>query len=380
MTENNLKPTLAERKTGLFATGLKRDAGLLVTLAIFVAFPFIFSWVTGGSPTAGPSKYWQGQLIAFFILAVYAMSYDLLIGYSGILSFGHAAFYGGGAYAMAIFYKHVVPGWLADGKFSIQIGTLDLTQLVIFLIALLPVAVVVILIGLLFTIVSVRVKGVYFAMITLAMANALFILSKATDFVEWTGADEGLHGVPFPDWMNPNTHRLTFYFITLGFLVLMYLVMRRVVNSPTGRVMVAIRDNEDRVSMIGYNPAIYRSAAFLISGLVAGLAGAMNAVWNLGAAPNMASALTTINALVITFLGGIGTLIGPILGSGIWQLISLFFFDWFGPRWPLVFGILFVVLVIFLPYGVVGTYRLRRLEIRAGWKRLLGLLTGKKSG
>jgi branched-chain amino acid transport system permease protein len=380
MTENNLKPTLAERKTGLFATGLKRDAGLLVTLAIFVAFPFIFSWVTGGSPTAGPSKYWQGQLIAFFILAVYAMSYDLLIGYSGILSFGHAAFYGGGAYAMAIFYKHVVPGWLADGKFSIQIGTLDLTQLVIFLIALLLVAVVVILIGLLFTIVSVRVKGVYFAMITLAMANALFILSKATDFVEWTGADEGLHGVPFPDWMNPNTHRLTFYFITLGFLVLMYLVMRRVVNSPTGRVMVAIRDNEDRVSMIGYNPAIYRSAAFLISGLVAGLAGAMNAVWNLGATPNMTSALTTINALIITILGGMGTLIGPILGSGIWQLISLFFFDWFGPRWPLVFGILFVVLVIFLPYGVVGTYRLRRLEIRAGWKRLLGLLTGKKSG
>lgn len=380
MTENNLKPTLAERKTGLFATGLKRDAGLLVTLAIFVAFPFIFSWVTGGSPTAGPSKYWQGQLIAFFILAVYAMSYDLLIGYSGILSFGHAAFYGGGAYAMAIFYKHVVPGWLADGKFSIQIGNLDLTQLVIFLIALLLVAVVVILIGLLFTIVSVRVKGVYFAMITLAMANALFILSKATDFVEWTGADEGLHGVPFPDWMNPNTHRLTFYFITLGFLVLMYLVMRRVVNSPTGRVMVAIRDNEDRVSMIGYNPAIYRSAAFLISGLVAGLAGAMNAVWNLGATPNMTSALTTINALIITILGGMGTLIGPILGSGIWQLISLFFFDWFGPRWPLVFGILFVVLVIFLPYGVVGTYRLRRLEIRAGWKRLLGLLTGKKSG
>jgi branched-chain amino acid transport system permease protein len=380
MTENNLKPTLAERKTGLFATGLKRDAGLLVTLAIFVAFPFIFSWVTGGSPTAGPSKYWQGQLIAFFILAVYAMSYDLLIGYSGILSFGHAAFYGGGAYAMAIFYKHVVPGWLADGKFSIQIGSLDLTQLVIFLIAMLLVAVVVILIGLLFTIVSVRVKGVYFAMITLAMANALFILSKATDFVEWTGADEGLHGVPFPDWMNPNTHRLTFYFITLGFLVLMYLVMRRVVNSPTGRVMVAIRDNEDRVSMIGYNPAIYRSAAFLISGLVAGLAGAMNAVWNLGATPNMTSALTTINALIITILGGMGTLIGPILGSGIWQLISLFFFDWFGPRWPLVFGILFVVLVIFLPYGVVGTYRLRRLEIRAGWKRLLGLLTGKKSG
>jgi branched-chain amino acid transport system permease protein len=379
MTDNKANPTLAGKRRGLFAAGMKRDAGMLVMLVVFIAFPFVFSWLSGDATTAGISKYWQGQLIAFFILAVYAMSYDLLIGYSGILSFGHAAFFGGGAYAMAIFYKHVVPGWLADGKFHIQIGSLDLTQLVIFLIAMLLVAVVVILIGLLFTIVSVRVKGVYFAMITLAMANALYILSKATDFVKWTGADEGLHGVPFPDWMNPNTHRLTFYFITLGFLVVMYLVMRRVVNSPTGRVMVAIRDNEDRVSMIGYNPAVYRSAAFLISGLVAGLAGAMNAVWNLGATPNMASALTTINALIITILGGMGTLIGPILGSGIWQLISLFFYDWFGARWPLVFGLLFIVLVIFLPYGVVGTYRLRRLEIRAGWKRLLGLLTGKKS-
>lgn len=378
MTDNKVNPNLVQKRRGLLAAGMKRDAGMLVMLVIFIAFPFVFSWISGDATTAGISKYWQGQLIAFFILAVYAMSYDLLIGYSGILSFGHAAFFGGGAYAMAIFYKHVVPGWLADGKFHIQIGSLDLTQLVIFLIALLLVAVVVILIGLLFTIVSVRVKGVYFAMITLAMANALFILSKATDFVEWTGADEGLHGVPFPDWMNPNTHRLTFYFITLGFLVVMYMLMRRVVNSPTGRVMVAIRDNEDRVSMIGYNPAVYRSAAFLISGLVAGLAGAMNAVWNLGATPNMASALTTINALIITILGGMGTLIGPILGSGIMQLISLFFYDWFGARWPLVFGLLFIILVIFLPYGVVGTYRMRRLEIRAGWKRILGMLTGKK--
>ena len=155
--------------------------------------------------------------------------------------------------------------------------------------------------------------------------------------------------------------------------------MRRIVNSPTGRVLVAIRDNESRVSMIGYNPAIYRSVAFMISGLVAGLAGALNAVWNLGATPNMASALTTINALIITILGGMGTLIGPILGAGIMQFISQFFFRLV---WrPLAAGVWHPVyhLVIFLPYGIVGTYRMRRLEIRAGWKRLLGLLTGKKN-
>ncbi len=368
-----IKPTRANRKLFGF---LSKDAGLLITLVLFILFPFVFAWVTGGSPLEGPSKFWQSQLINFFILAVFAMSYDLLIGYSGILSFGHAAFFGGGAYAMAIFYKHFAP-WMVDSGFRPAIGSLDLTEPVLFLLSILLVVVVVIFIGLLFTVVSVRVKGVYFAMITLAMANALNMLSKATDFVKWTGADEGLHGVPFPEWINPNAHRLLFYFITLTFMVVMYLLMRRIVASPTGRVMVAIRENESRVSMIGFNPAVYRSVAFLISGMVAGLAGALNAIWNLGATPAMTSALPTINALIITILGGMGTLIGPILGAGIWQFISQFFFDWFGPRWPLVFGVLFVLIVMFLPYGIVGTYRARKLgwaqAWKSGWKKIIGL-------
>ena len=384
MANKTLTPIAAEKTPGKFLSQLKRDSGLLAALIVFILFPFVFAWVTGGSPLVGPSKYWQGQLITFFILAVFAMSYDLVLGYSGILSFGHAAFFGGGAYAMAIFYKHVVPGWLASGKFHVQIGNIDLTQAALFIIALLIVCVVVILIGLLFTVVSVRVKGVYFAMITLAISNALYMLVKATDFVKWTGADEGLHGVPFPDWMNPNANRLAFYMLSLAFLAAMYLVMRRIVNSPTGRVLVAIRDNESRVSMIGFNPAIYRSVAFMISGLVAGLAGALNAVWNLGATPSMASALTTINALIITILGGMGTLIGPILGAGIWQFISQFFFEWFGARWPLVFGILFVLIVMFLPFGIVGTWNLRKLgwkkAWKKGWQKLFGLFRGKTAG
>lgn len=383
MENNKMTPQKTEKAGGVFRTGLKRDLVLVVLLLVFILFPFAFAWITGGSPLEGPAKYWQGQLITFFILAVFAMSYDLVLGYSGILSFGHAAFFGGGAYAISIYYKHVVPVWLESGKFNLQVGNLDLTQAALFIIGILIVCVVVILIGLLFTVVSVRVKGVYFAMITLAMANALYMLVKATDFVKWTGADEGLHGVPFPAWINPNSHRLMFYFITLFFLAAMFLVMRRMVNSPTGRVLVAIRDNESRVSMIGYNPAVYRSVAFLFSGLVAGLAGAFNAIWNLGATPSMASALTTINALIITILGGMGTLIGPILGSAIWQFISQFFFEWFGARWPLVFGILFTLIVMFLPYGIVGTYRARKLgwskAWKEGWKMMFALFKGKKS-
>lgn len=373
-----MKSTDANNKPNQSPFVLKKGyIGSIITLFVFILFPFVFAWATGGSPTEGPSKFWQSQLINFFILAVFAMSYDLLIGFTGILSFGHAAFYGGGAYTIAIFYKHIVPVWMENG-FHVSIGTLDLTQVTLFIIAILLVVFVVVLLGLLFTLVSVRVKGVYFAMITLAIANAIYMISKATDFVKWTGADEGLHGVPFPDWINPNTHRLLFYFITLGFLVVMYLVMKRIVNSPTGKVLVAIRENESRVCMIGYNPAVFRSMAFIISGLVAGLAGALNAIFNLGATPTMTSASPTINALIITILGGMGTLVGPILGAGIWQFISQFFFDWFGPRWPLVFGILFILIVMFLPYGIVGTYRARKegwMEAwKQGWKRIKGVL------
>ncbi len=378
MASEQIKLPKTNKGTSPILLGVRRSWPLLALLAVFAIFPFAFGWITGSSPTLGPSKYWQGQMITFFILAVYAMSYDLLIGYTGILSFGHAAFYGTGAYTMALYYKHLVPPILNAGNFRVQIANLNLTEAVLFIFAIVLVIAMTILIGLVFSAVSVRVKGVYFAMITLAMAEALFILYKATDFVKWTGADEGLHGVPVPAWLNPNSHRLQFYYIALIFAVLMYITLRRVVQSPTGRVMVAVRENESRVRMIGYNPGTYRSVAFLVSGVVAGLAGGLTAIWNLGATPNMAGALTTINALIITILGGMGTLIGPIIGAGIMQLIGQFFYQWFGPRWPLVFGILFIVLVMFLPYGIVGTYRLKKAAWKQGWQRLLKLGSTKE--
>lgn len=343
--------------------------GLLV-LAALVAFPFVYGAVTGGGASSGPARYWQGQLISVFILAVYAMSYDLLMGYTGVLSFGHAAFFGGGAYVMALWLTHAVPR-IAGRSPAAGI------EAALFLAGFALVVLLSIVLGLLFSTVSVRVKGVYFAMITLAIAEAIFILSKATDFVKWTGADEGLHGIPVPFWLNPTQFRMRFYFVALIFMVVMYLVMRRVVNSPTGRVFVAVRENESRARMIGYNPASYRTIAFVTSAVVAGLAGAFFALWNLSATPSMTSAVTTINALIMTILGGIGTLIGPMLGAGLMQLFSQFFYQWFGARWPLVFGLVFIFLVMFLPYGIVGTWQMRKNDLRAGWQRLLQPLRGR---
>jgi branched-chain amino acid transport system permease protein len=370
-TENSVQQTFPGQ------SWLRKNTTGFLVVAAFILFPYVFSMLRGVPVNAGVSKFWQGQLIAFFIMAVYAMSYDLLIGYTGILTFGHAAFFGGGAYSMALFLTHVGPK--ISSRYLITLpGGVNITSVVIFIMAVLLVIVVSMLLGLLFSATSIRLKGVYFAMLTLAIGNAFHILSKATDFVRWTGADEGLHGVQVPVWLNPTQNRLTMYYVSLAFLVLMYFLMKRVTESPTGRVFVAVRENESRVRMIGYNPATYRTVAFLVAAVVAGLAGALWSIWNMSATPSMTSGVTTINALIMTILGGIGTLVGPILGAGLLQIVGQFFYTWFGPRWPLVFGLLFILIVIFLPYGIVGTWRQKMPAAKEGWQRLVKMLKTKQ--
>lgn len=361
MTEKIMTEKIMPRKSGIGRI-FKKETAFLIFIGLMIALPFVINLITGSGLNDGITKFWQGQLITFFIMAVFAMSYDLLIGYGGILSFGHAASFGVGAYAVALLLKHWAPGFI--GSVRITIGVVDITEAIVLLVVFLVVILVSVLIGLLFAATSIRLKGAYFAMLTLALGSAIHILSKATDFHKWTGSDEGLHGVPLPLWLNPTQNRLTVYFIALGFLLICYLVMKRMVNSPTGRVITANRENEDRMRMIGYNPVIYRTIAFLSASIFAGLAGALYAIWNMSATPSMTSAVTTINALIMTILGGMGTLVGPIIGAGIMQVISQFFYTWFGARWPLVFGLLFVLIVMFLPYGIVGTWRLRKNSIK----------------
>ncbi len=330
----------------------RKLSGLLALIAL-AAFPFVLSALTGESVDAGTPKFWQGLLIQMFILAVYAMSYDLLMGYTGILSFGHAMFFGTGAYVAAILLVHA--GW-------------PLWQVIVAVVAVALVQ------SLVIGVLSLRVRGVYLAMVTLAFAQMFFILAEATDFRDLTGAEDGLNGVPVPEWLSPTEERLRFYFIALAFCVLMYLVARRVVQSPTGHVMVAIRENEMRAQMIGYNTFVYKLIAVTISGLLASLAGLMNALWNLNANPGMLSVNTTINALLMTIIGGVGTLIGPMLGAGVLQLLGYWLNATFGPRWPLIFGIIYVLIVLFFPYGLVGTWRSGGLSWRKAWSGRMQLL------
>ena len=355
----------------------KKDKGFVIFIIVAIAFPFIYSLLGQTSLTEGTNKFWQGQLINFFIMAVFAMSYDLLFGYAGMLSFGHAASFGGGSYTVALLLTHVAPDIVKN--YQIFIGNFNITEIVVLIVCFLAAILVSILIGLLFSASAMRVKGAYFAMLTLALATALNLLTRATDFVEWTGADEGMHGVPVPAWINPTQNRLTFYFIALIFLVITYILMKRIVSSPTGRVIQATRENEDRSRMIGYNPVTYRTLAFVMASVFAGVAGALYSLWTTSATPSMTSGVTTVNALIMTILGGMGTLIGPVLGAGIMQIFSQFFYTWFGARWPLVFGIIFVLIVMFLPYGIVGTWRMHGFRLKEGWQRLLGMLKTKPS-
>ena len=159
--------------------------------------------------------------------------------------------------------------------------------------------------------------------------------------------------------------------VALAFCVIMYLVARRIVDSPPGRVMIAIRENEPRAQMIGFNTFLYKLLAVTVSGVMAALAGLMHVLWNMNATPEVLSVETTISALLMTIIGGVGTLVGPMIGAGVLQLLGYWLNQLFGPSWQLIIGVVYILLVLFLPFGIVGPWYLRRNDIRAGWRRLL---------
>lgn len=356
------------RRSG-FLLQLRRRWAEWLVLGLLILFPFV-AGLTMGDPTAldpdarglervlalaesGHAKFWQGMLIQVLVLAVFAMSYDLLLGYTGIISFGHAMFYGVGGYVLGILVKHF--------EWSVWA-------------ALAAVVAVSVAQSLLIGVLSLRVKGVYLAMVTLAFAEFFYILAEATDFRRYTGADDGLHGIYLPPAISPTDHRTRFYFLVLGFFVLMFLAARRLVNSPTGRVMVAIRENEERAATLGYNTFVYKLVALVASGMLAALAGSLNAAYNLGVTPSALSVGTTIDVLAMAIVGGVGTLVGPAVGAAIVHLLGYWLNRAFGPIWTLMFGLTFILIVIFLPYGIVGTVQARSFQWKAGWQRWLRLL------
>ena len=340
---------------------LRSNIAALVLVLLLAGLPFIVAVLDGQSMSSllsnesGNSKFIQGLVIEIFILAVYAISYDLLLGITGIVSFGHAMFFAVGAYLTGIALKSL--GW-----------------------SILPTLVAVVIAGvlqaLLFGIVLPRVKGITFALVTLGIASVFSILIQSRELGELTGADVGLQGVVPPEFLNPSAQRLRFYFIALAFTIIVYLIYRRFVDSPTGRVCVATRENEDRAKMLGFNTFWFKLAALIVSSITAALAGTMHTLHQPIVSPNVAGLGFTIVAFLIILIGGIGTLSGALIGAAVYRLLEFFFDKWFGETASFLLGVIFVLLVLFVPYGIVGTWRMRRLEWGQGWHRLLRLFTG----
>jgi branched-chain amino acid transport system permease protein len=324
------------------------------------------------------NKFYLGLLIEVFVLAVFALSYNLLLGYIGIISFGHAMFFGAGAYVAALSlvripWKNLTQSWALPGGPELFMSVVPL--LVIVLGVLLTTG----LLGVLIGIVTLRVRGVYFAMVTLAFAEVLAILAASSELRPFTGGDEGLHDLPVPAWISPTAQRVLFYYLALAFLVLMYLLVRRIVNSPTGRVLIAIRENEQRAASIGYNPFQFKLIGIVVAGMIAGLAGALHALYLRNITPETTLGVgRTIEALLMTIIGGVGTLLGPVIGAIVNRLLGNFLADQplFRTTWQLILGIGYILLVLFFPYGIVGTWQMRRLDVRGGWRRLVRLVKG----
>jgi len=336
----------------------KRNQSTVFTLGILILLPFVIGLVEGESlsavwsNSAGNSKFIQGLIIEVFILALYALSYDLIFGFTGLLSFGHSMFYAVGAYLTGILLK----------SFGMNLWQ---TLGWVFIASIIQ--------ALLFGIVLPRVKGITFALVTLGMSSVFHILIMSREMGKYTGSDVGLQGAIIPAFISPATERLRLYYVTLAVLILMYLLYKRFVDSPTGRICTAIRENEGRAQMLGYNTFTFKLAALMLSSFTAATAGVLHTLYQPIVSPTIAGLGYTVTALLVILIGGVGTLNGALVGAAVFRLLDYGLRRYLGESAGFINGIIYVTIVLFLPYGIVGTWRMKSFAVKQGWERLTGI-------
>ncbi len=310
---------------------LQRNIWIIILVGGMILYPFV-----------SYQPYWLSLLITIFIFAAFALSYDLLLGFTGLISFGHALFFGLGAYSIAIFSRFTE---LSFGSMFILL------------------AVAATAIALIKTAFAMRVRGIYFAMITLALAQFFWVLVMTLS--RYTGGEDGMPRVPRPVFLDD---RLNYYFFALGFLLLVYLISRRFINSPTGRVLIGIRENEERMVMLGYNVFKYKLFSLTLAGIIGSFSGAIYVMFINIAYPALLNIQSTIDVLMMTIVGGVGTLHGPIFGAALVRLLSHFLSSHFR-QWIIIFGIIYILIVVFMPLGIFGGIPgfSKWLEKRGGW-------------
>jgi len=306
--------------------GVATWVGRHPVLCFFVVFA-IFPWVV-------PYTSLATQVL---IYGLFALGFNLLYGYTGLLSFGSAAYWGLGAYGTGIALAKLKVGslWVALG---LGLGA-----------ALVG--------GAVFGFFCLRRRGIYFAMLTLAFAQLLYFVGF--HLAEWTGGDDGLRGITvppltFPGLSIPLGRSVAFYYFALVVVGLAVAALKRILDSPFGAVLQAIRENADRATACGYDISRVKHLSFVFSALFAGLAGGLDAL-RLTVVPIESLHWSTSGQVVImTLLGGAGTFFGPFVGAAAYLVLEDSI-SVLTESWPLVIGAVFIVFVLFLPRGIWGT-------------------------
>jgi branched-chain amino acid transport system permease protein len=294
------------------------------------------------APLALP-EFWQRFATEILIWGLLAMSSDLLIGYTGMVSFGHSAFFGLGMYGAAAALLAVRPPnlWLA------------------LLTGLVAAAVIAMFVAFF----STRLRDIYFSITTLVFSQIFYVI-----IFTWTEVTGGENGLTFrqPPFAIPGLFSIPFtrdglHWFVLAVVALSYLLLRRVTQSPFGMVLQSIRENEPRTRAIGYHVEHYKIVAVMLSGLFAGLAGVLYAIQNKFAAPDFVLFLVSGETVIFNVMGGMGTLVGPVAGAAFFLLMKEVFSRVFYEYYLIPVGVIFTLMVIFLPQGLLGFLR-RRLN------------------
>jgi branched-chain amino acid transport system permease protein len=285
--------------------------------------------------------YWRRFLTEILIWGLLAMSSDILIGYTGMVSFGHSAFLGLGMYGAAAALLLVSPPNLVLALAFGLVAAAAVSAFVAYF--------------------STRLRDIYFAITTLIFSQIFYVIIFT--WTEVTGGENGLNfqrpalGIP-GIWTTPFTNESLHWFV-LAVVAGSYLILRRITQSPFGMVLQSIRENEPRTRAIGYPVERYKIAAVMLSGLFAGLAGVLYAVQNRFAAPDFVFFLVSGETVIFNVLGGMGTLVGPIVGAATFLLLREFLGRLFGEQFPYLIplGFIFIAMIIFVPQGILGFAR-----------------------
>ena len=294
------------------------------------------------------SRFYTFVATDIVILSLFATSLNLLLGTTGLVTFGHAAYFGIGAYTTALLMKNLgapfLPSWVAGGLMAAGFA-------------------------LVFGFFCVRLTKIYFAMLTLAFSQIVWAICFKWNDV--TGGEQGLPNVPYPglEWMDvlPLIGDLRvgdkFYYVALVLVALCYAALRRITLSPFGRVLTVIRDNPERAQFIGVNVRLYELAAFAVAGSFAGLAGALFGIFNRGVFPDFVFWTKSAEPLIMTILGGMAHFWGPAVGAAALIILNQQITS-YTEYWPFVLGGVLIVLLFVFPGGIVGS--LAKLRGRFG--------------